>query len=87
MYDNDDKEKTDNESWKSVGSAITKIIICICLCITIGFIFNSCGVSKEDMQECKSVCGTRGMISVSEWSCQCGWSSNSNDYVIPRKKK
>ena len=28
-----------------------KIIICICLCLTIGFIFHSCGVSKEDMQE------------------------------------
>ncbi len=84
MYDNDKPEIPNDDTLKNIGSAVTKIIICICLCVTVGFIFNSCGVSAEDMQECKSVCGSRGMISVSEWSCQCGWTSNSNDLVIPR---
>ena len=78
-----EKESADDR-FKNIGSAVTKIIICICLCITVSFIFYSCGVSKEDMQECRSVCGSKGMVSVSDWSCQCGWTSSSNDYVIPR---
>ncbi len=86
MYGEKEKIPVD-DSLKSVGVAVTKIIICICLCVTAGFIFHSCGVSKEDMQECKSVCGSRGMVSVSEWSCQCGWTSSSSDYVIPSRKK
>lgn len=84
MYGEKEKIPVD-DSLKSVGAAVTKIIICICLCITVGFIFHSCGVSKEDMQECRSVCGSKGMVSVSEWSCQCGWATGSNDYVIPQK--
>jgi len=86
MYGEKEKIPVDDRL-KSVGSAVTKIIICICLCVTVGFIFHSCGVSKEDMQECKSVCGSKGIVSVSEWSCQCGWKSSSNDYVIPSRKK
>ena len=82
----EEKEST-SEKFKNLGSAATKIIMCICLCITIGFVFHSCGVSKQDMQECKSVCGSRGMISVSGWSCQCGWKSGSSDYVVPSYKK
>ena len=84
MYGEKEKIPVD-DSLKSVGTAATKIIICICLCITVGFIFHSCGVSKEDMQECRSVCGSKGMVSVSEWSCQCGWTTGSSDYVIPQK--
>ena len=58
-----DKEKIPiDESLKSVGCAITKIMICICLCVTAGFGFHIGGLSKEDMQECKSVCGARGMV-------------------------
>lgn len=86
MHNNTEKPEKEEDSLRNIGKSITKIIVCICICLTIGLIFNSCGVSKEDIQECKSACGSRGMISASEWSCQCGWSSNTSNYVIPQKK-
>ena len=76
-------ESPDSILIKNVSSTIAKGILYVGLFITAGYIFNSCGVSKEDMQECRSVCGDRGMISVSAWSCQCGWKSSSADFVIP----
>ena len=82
-----EEENPDNLLIKNAGSTIVKCVLGLAAFATFGMIFYSCGVSKEDMQECKSVCGTRGMVSVSQWSCQCGWTSSSNDYVIPRSSR
>ena len=83
---NDERKKKDPETLNKTRSLITKCILGIMFCITAGIIFSTCGVSKSDMQECKSICGTRGVASVSQWACQCSWTSSRSDYVIPRTK-
>ncbi len=82
MYDDEKKEK---KTFKHTGS-ITRIVLVSLMCITAGIVFATCGVGKSSMQECKSICGTRGVMSVSQWSCQCNWTSSSNSYVIPSRK-
>ncbi len=77
-------ENPDSVLIKNASSAIVKCILGIGALVTAGIIFSNCGISEKDMQECKSVCGTKGIVSVSMWSCQCGWASSSPTYVIPR---
>ena len=84
MYDKKEPDNPDTALIKNAGSVITKCVLGIAFCITAGIIFSTCGVSENDIQECKSACGSRGMVSASMWTCQCGWSSSSNNYVIPR---
>ena len=76
-------ESPETEMLKKVGDFSVKAILLIGVCATFAYVFSSCGISKEDMQECKSVCGDKGILSVSQWSCQCGWTSKRTDYVIP----
>ena len=81
-----DKEK-EKKDYSKIGATIGKVIIGISVCITAGVVFGTCGVSASDIQECKKACGMRGMVSVSQWTCQCGWTSTSNNYVLPTYKK
>ena len=76
----------DEPKTKRDYSGIIKITIYTIVCLTFGLVFANCGVSASDISECKLACGSRGMVSVSQWSCQCGWTSTSNDYVLPRIK-
>ena len=72
------------KGWEIGIASFTKISLAIVVSVALFFGVGSCGVSKKTIQECKSACGGKGMQSVSKWSCQCGWKSET-EWVIPRK--
>lgn len=74
------------KGWEVGVSSVTKITIAIIIAIAVFHGPRSCGVSKKTIQECRSACSTKGMQSVSQWSCQCGWKSE-REWVIPRKSE
>ena len=79
-----EKDRPTQEADTTLIKAAARSILYIAVCVTAGIVFATCGVSGDTIKECKDACSPEDMQSVSKWSCQCSYSSSSDDWVIPR---
>jgi len=74
----------ESESIKAIGTSVIKVIMILCTTFFMCYWIESCSLSPEAVQECKSVCDTDGsqMSSVTTRECRC---TKSVEMVLPRR--